>query len=278
MNSNPLSQYFRQPSIFIRLPSKGNFYPQGTLEHTVNGEYPVLPMTTIDEITYRTPDALFNGQAVSSVIQSCIPNIKNAWAVPSIDLDTILVAIRVATYGSDLDISSTCPNCETQSDYTLDLLQVLGNMSTLDYSKPLTIGDLELYIKPLSYKEMNDNSLTQFEEQRALQSLQDLDATDQNRAQQLSDVLKKINGITTRALAQSISIVKTPTAQVTEFEHIAEWLNNCDRKITTLIKDYIIDGKKRSELQPMHVTCSNCNHEYDQPFTLNMSDFFADAS
>ncbi len=278
MNSNPLSQYFRQPAIFIRLPSKGNFYPQNTLEPTANGEYPVLPMTTIDEITYRTPDALFNGQAVSSVIQSCVPNIKNAWAIPSIDLDTILIAIRVATYGNDLDISSTCPSCETESDYTLDLLQILGKISTIDYSKPLSIGDLEVYFKPLSYKQMNDNSLTQFEEQRSLQSLQDLDPNDQTRVQQLGEVLKKINSITTRALAQSISIVKTPTAQVTEFEHIAEWLDNCDRKTTALIKDYIIEGKKLSELQPMHVQCSNCNHEYDQPFTLNMTDFFEDAS
>lgn len=278
MNSNPLSQYFRQPAIFIRLPSKGNFYPQNTLEPTVNGEYPVLPMTTVDEITYRTPDALFNGQAVSSVIQSCVPNIKNAWAIPSIDLDTILIAIRVATYGNDLDISSTCPSCETESDYTLDLLQILGKISTIDYSKPLSIGDLEVYFKPLSYKQMNDNSLTQFEEQRSLQALQDLDPNDQTRVQQLGEVLKKINSITTKALAQSISIVKTPTAQVTEFEHIAEWLNNCDRKTTALIKDYIIEGKKLSELQPMHVQCSNCNHEYDQPFTLNMTDFFEDAS
>lgn len=278
MNSNPLSQYFRQPAIFIRLPSNGNFYPPNALEHTVNNEYPVLPMTTVDEITYRTPDALFNGQAVSSVIQSCVPNIKNAWEIPSVDLDTILVAIRIATYGNELDLNSTCPQCETESEYTLDLVQILSSINSIDYSKPLAIGDLEIYFKPLSYKQMNENSLTQFEEQRALQSLEDLDPNDQSRIQQLGEVLKKINSVTTKALAQSISIVKTPTAHVTEFEHIAEWLNNCDRKTTTTIRDFIIQSKQRSELQPMHIKCTNCSHEYDQPFTLNMTDFFEDAS
>ena len=59
-NPNPLSQYFRQPVIYIKLPSNGKFYPPGTLDMPANNELPVLPMTAIDEITYRTPDALFD--------------------------------------------------------------------------------------------------------------------------------------------------------------------------------------------------------------------------
>lgn len=278
MNSNPLSQYFRQPAIFIRLPSQGKFYPANTIEHTVNGEYPVLPMTTMDEITYRTPDALFNGQAVCSVIESCIPNIKDAWAVPNVDLDTILVAIRIATYGNDLDINSTCPSCETETEYTMNLTQILSNIQGIDYSQSLKIGDLEIYFQPLSYKQMNENSLTQFEEQRALQSLTDIDSNNSERVKQLADVLKKINNITTRALSQCISMVKTPTAQVSNEQHIAEWLGNCDRNMFSQIKDFIIANKQKSELQPMHVKCNNCNHEYDQSFTLNMTDFFEGAS
>jgi hypothetical protein len=278
MNSNPLSQYFRQPAIFIRLPSQGKFYPTNAIDHTVNGEYPVLPMTTMDEITYRTPDALFNGQSVCSVIESCIPNIKDAWAVPNVDLDTMLVAIRIATYGNDLDINSTCPGCETETEYTMNLTQVLSNIHGMDYSQSLKIGDLEIYFQPMSYKQMNQNSLTQFEEQRALQSLTEMDPENNERVKQLSDVLKKINNITTRALAQSIALVKTPTAQVSNEEHIAEWLGNCDRNMFGEIRDFIIANKQKSELQPMHIQCTNCNHRYDQPFTLNMTDFFADAS
>jgi rubredoxin len=278
MNSNPLSQYFRQPAIFIRLPSQGKFYPTNAIDHTVNGEYPVLPMTTMDEITYRTPDALFNGQAVCTVIESCVPNIKDAWAVPNVDLDTMLVAIRIATYGNDLDINSTCPNCETETEYTMNLTQILSSIQGMDYSQSLNIGDLEIYFQPLSYKQMNENSLTQFEEQRALQSLTEMDPENNERVKQLADVLKKINNITTKALSQSISLVKTPNAQVSNEQHIAEWLGNCDRNMFGQIRDFIIANKQKSELQPMHIQCTNCNHEYDQPFTLNMTDFFAGAS
>ena len=59
-NDNPLRRYFRQPAIYIRLPSAGKFYPPGTLDMPANNELPVLPMTAVDEIVSRTPDALFN--------------------------------------------------------------------------------------------------------------------------------------------------------------------------------------------------------------------------
>ena len=120
-SNNPLQQYFRQPAIYIKLPSAGQFYPPGTLNMTDTGELPVLPMTAIDEITYRTPDALFNGQATVNVIESCLPNIVNGWAVPAMDVDAILIAIRIASYGHEMELTSTCPACRHESDYGIDL-------------------------------------------------------------------------------------------------------------------------------------------------------------
>ena len=70
---NPLKQFFRQPAIYMRLPSQGEYWPEGSIALPENKELPVYPMTAIDEITYRTPDALFNGQAVVNVIKSCVP-------------------------------------------------------------------------------------------------------------------------------------------------------------------------------------------------------------
>ena len=278
MNPNPLSQYFRQPAIYIRLPSLGKFYPNGSLEITENGEYPVLPMTTLDEITYRTPDSLFNGTAVISVIQSCMPNIKNAWHIPGMDIDTILLAIRIATYGHELDITSTCPACETENDYGIDLRTAIDNIKPPNYSQSLRLGDLEIFFRPMSYKEMNDNSMTQFEEQKTLQMMQASDVADAEKLANLTDVLKKITSITTHALAQNIGMVATPTARVNDHEQINEWLSNCDRNTFAKIRDTIIENKQKGELQPIGVKCNNCNHEYTQPFTLDMSNFFGVAS
>ena len=143
MSNNPLTQYFRQPAIYVKLPSNGQHYPEAALKMPANNELPVYPMTAIDEITYRTPDALFNGNAVVNVIKSCIPSIQDPWAIPAMDVDTILVAIRIASYGHTMEISTSCPHCQHEADYGLDLRTVMERMRAPDYSKSIHDGDLK---------------------------------------------------------------------------------------------------------------------------------------
>lgn len=279
MNSNPLSQYFRQPAIYVTLPSRGRFYADGSLDMPENGELPVLPMTAIDEITYRTPDALFNGQAVVSVIQSCVPNIRNAWDMPAMDIDTVLTAIRIASFGHEMAIDTFCPKCNHESNFGLDLRTALARMTTPDYGQPLQQGDLEIHFRPMSYRDLNQNNQRQFEDQKMLQAIdQQQDADDETRMKLMSQALRKITDVAITALARSIDYIRTPQAQVTEHEHILEWLGKCDRKLFNRVRDYIIENKQKAELKPLRITCAECGNEYDQMYTLDMSSFFGDAS
>jgi len=278
--NNPLKQYFRQPSIYIRLPSHGEFYPPGTLDMPPNNEIPVLPMTAVDEITYRTPDALFNGSAMVNVIHSCIPNIKNAWAIPAMDVDTILVGIRVASYGHEMALTSQCPKCKQEHDFSVDLRTVLDQLQTPDYNSFVKHGDLEFYFKPMTYKNLNENNQMQFEQQKLMSIMPDSEIPDADKIASISDALKKITEITIEALCQSIAVVKTPSAMVTEPEFIRELMQNCDRKVFNSIRDHIVKLKTSSELQPLGMKCpeAECQHDYEQGMTLDMTSFFAVAS
>ena len=276
--NNPLKQYFRQPAIYIKLPSQGKNYPAGALTMPPTGELPVYAMTAIDEITYRTPDALYNGQATVNVIQSCIPDIKDGWGIPSADVDTLLVAIRIASYGHDMDFNTQCPACNHESERTLDLRTVLDSIKAPDYSKSLAWGDMEIYFKPLSYKNLNDNNQMQFENQKLLQILPDSAVPDSEKMTALSAALRKITDITVSSLAQSIAAVKTPQALVSEPGFIDEFLKNCDRALFNQIRDRIIELKVQSEMQPLKLVCTECNHEYEQSITLDMASFFESAS
>ena len=276
--NNPLKQYFRQPAIYIRLPSGGKHYATGTLNTSPTGEYAVFPMTAIDEITYRTPDALYNGQATVNVIQSCVPDIRNAWSVPSTDLDTLLVAIRVATYGHNMDFATTCPACKTETEQALDLRTVLDRMQPADYSRTVNVSDMEIFFRPLSYQNLNDNNKMQFESQKLLQAMPDDSVPDSAKITALGDALKKITEITVTALSQSIAAIKTPQALVTESEFIQDFLKNCDRQIFNQVRDFIIELKSNSEMPPLALTCPNCQHSYQQSLTLDMTSFFAPAS
>ena len=276
--SNPLSQYFRQPSIYIKLPSQGQNYPAGTLVMPANGELPVYPMTAIDEITYRTPDALFNGQATVNVIQSCVPSILDAWAVPGIDLDTILIAIRIASYGHEMEFATTCPACNATSERTIDLRTMLDALRAPDYTAHVSHGDLEIYFRPLSYKNLNDNSALQYEQQKLLQVIPDSTISEADKMTALTQAFKSLTEITIRSLAISITAIKTPQALVSEPAHIEEFLKNCERDLFNQIRDHVLRLREQSELQPLKLECTACNHQYQQALTLDMASFFAPAS
>ena len=275
---NPLRQFFRQPAIYMKLPSDGQFWPPGSLDMPVNRELPILPMTAIDEISYRTPDALFNGAAVTSVIKSCVPNIKDPWKIPSIDLNSLLIAIRIASYGHGMEINSTCPACNTTNEFELDLRSVMAQVESPDYSSTIKYNDIEIFFHPITYDVQNDINLKQFEQQRLIQLLPGSDLPDDEKSQRLTEAVKAITDITVMAIQNSIAGIRTPQAMVTESGFILEFLNNCDRKLFTIIRDHIVNMRTKSDLKPLHIVCTECKHEYDQDFTLDTASFFAAAS
>lgn len=277
-NSNPLKNYFRTPALHLRLPSGGKHWPQGSLDMPPTGEIPVLPMTAVDEIAYRTPDALFNGSALTSVIQSCCPNIRDAWQAPGIDITAILIAIRLASYGTDVEVGSVCPSCGNNGDFTLDLQDAIAQLKVPDYDRAIDHGDLSIYFRPVNYYTQNDINTKQFEQQRTIMQVRDSELADEEKNRLLNQALDKITNITMDVLAANIAAIKTPEALVTEPEFIQEFIRNCDRKLFNQIRDHAIRLREAGELPPLTVKCSACEHEYQQPVILDATNFFDSAS
>lgn len=270
---NPLQQYFRRPSVYLKLPSKGEGYVDCSINLPENGEVPVYPMTTIDEITSRTPDALFNGTAVVDIIKSCVPNIIDPWQIPVVDLDPILIAIRAASNGDKMEIETTCPSCEEDAKYDVNLTGVLASFQPSDYSKPLVINDLSIKFKPLKYSEINESNILQFEVQRLMSNLQAI-TDEEEKSRQTTDVIKRLNEMTVALLLSTIEYVKTPSATVLDKTHIEEFLRNCDKNTFNTIKEANIKLRTDSEAKPLQISCMHCNHQYEQGFVINVSTFF----
>lgn len=277
-SANPLRAFFRQPAIYIRLPSDGQYWPPGTLDMPANHELPVLPMTAMDEITYRTPDALFNGAALVTVVQSCVPNIKDAWQMPNCDLNTVLAAIRIASYGKNMPISTECPECKHTDEYEIDLQQALGTVESVNFDKTVTHGDLEVYFRPMSYQDQTEINLLQFEQQRMLATLPAAEMSEEEKTQKLEDTVKAITRITMKAMCHSIQSIKTPQALVTEAEFIEDFLLNCDRNLFGIIRDTIVENRTKDEFKGVLLHCVECKKEYEQKFTLDTASFFGNAS
>lgn len=275
---NPLRKYFRQPSIHLRLPSNGKFYPPGTIDLPANGEVPVYPMTAVDEIVTRTPDALFNGSSVVEIIASCVPAIKDAWQVPAVDLNALLTAVRLASYGHNMDIASKCPACNEIDDFTVDLRTVLDNIRMPDYDQPLALGDLTVYFVPMTYQQINEVSRIQYEDQKIAQMVNDSDLSEEEKMSKLGEAFKRITQLTIRSIAASVNAIKSNDAMVTDSQQIEEFLLNVDKNTFETIKQKVIGLREATDLKPIAIRCSSCQHEYQQSFTLDMSNFFETAS
>lgn len=277
-SANPLKSYFRQPVLYIRLPSGGQFWPAGSLDMPPNQELGVLPMTAMDEISFRTPDALFNGDAIIKVIQSCVPAIKDAWQTPGMDLNTILTAIRIASNGNTLDVNTKCPECSTENSYDINLRSVIDQIQPGDFSKSIKAGDIEIFFRPMSYHHQNEINLLQFEQQRILAYLPGADITEEERNAKLNQVLEEITKVTLKAVKYSIGAVKTPETLVTDSEHIEEFLNNCGATLFNQIKEHAVELRTADDLKPIKLKCPECGYDYEQPFVLDTALFFGNAS
>jgi hypothetical protein len=279
-NQNPLGKYFRQPKVYIRLPSQGKFYDPGALEMTETGEFPVFAMTAKDELSMKTPDALLNGQATVDTIQSCIPNIKNAWAMPSIDLDAVLTAIRIASMGETMDMTITVPNTNLEHTYTVDLRRVLDTFQEITYENVVYVNDMAIHLKPLSYKTFTQNAIKSFEEQRIFSIVNDENMSDEQKVEMFSKSFSKLTSMTVNVVAQGIEKIVVEEQTVVNPLHIQEFINNADTKFYNAIMDHMETQKKKFEIQPLQIDsteeqlAAGAPKQFDLPVVLDASNFF----
>ena len=272
MSSNPLQKHFRQPKIYISLPSKGVYNSPGSLEGKVE-DIPVMSMTGMDELMLKTPDALINGEATVQVIQSCCPTIKDAWEVSNLDLDVLLVAIRIATYGSDMEITAVCANCGTQNNYTANLNDAVEHFTRCTYDNKLVLKDLTVMIKPLSYRQVTKFNLKNFELRRQLNQLVQLD-DEEVKNKGIAELYAELGKIQNETYIDSIESVQTADINVNEAEYIREWIVNADKATFDSLKSQIEKNNAAWAVPKMHVQCENCQHEDDIAVEMDQANFF----
>ena len=120
---------------------------------------------------------------------------------------------------------------------------------------------------------MNAAGEDQFEIQRQLLAINQMEDGDEKN-QKSTDLLKHINSISMDIIVETIEYIKAPSVTVLEKEFIREFLLNCNKNTYNAIKDANIELRKSTELKPFDITCMSCNHAYEQPFNINVSDFF----
>ena len=275
---NPLANYFRQPKIYIKLPSEGRFYQGNSLDISQNGEYAVYAMTAKDELMFKTPDALMNGQATVEVIKSCIPAIRDPWKMPSIDIDAALIAIRIATYGESMEVATNCPSCGHHNDYRLNLVSYVDGYQGFVYKDTIEIGPLVVHIRPYSYQETTKTALKTLEQQKIFQIVNDENLSDEVKLEKFGESFVKLTELTVDVVAGSITKIVAPEGEVTDKKQILEFIQNAPKDVFSKINDHVLAMKNQIELKVNDVECEECHHRFDMPVTMDQTNFFVQGS
>ena len=282
---NPLAKHLRQPKIYIKLPSKGQFWPNGSLVMEETGEYPVYAMTAKDEITFKTPDALLNGQATVDVIQSCVPNIKDAWQTPSIDLDAILIAIRMASFGDMLDMTVKVPNTDIEKDFQFNLQQLYDNYINTVYEGVFDIDGFRVEIKPVNYKTMTSQAIKAFEEQRVFNIVNDDSIADDVKISKFQESFSKLTDLNLQIVVESVIAVQPNGEEVvTNPAHIKEFILGADAKTYNQIKAHVEAQRDKYTQKPVEVKATDEEIEagaptvFTVPIQFDQSNFFVSGS
>ena len=282
-NTNPLSKYYRQPAVYIKFPSGGN-YPPHVLERSPNGEYPVLPMTAKDELAFKTPDAMMNGQATIDVIKSCIPNIKDPWQLVSYDMDTILIAIRIASYGEKMDLNTTVPVANEAMTHSINLPDLLDRLSQVKITNSCKLKDgLEITVRPLIYKQIIDSQIRTFQQQRIyMQVQQSTTMSDEEKTQKFTDSFNMLTELNSALLLNNIEKITLPDGKqsVSDPAQIKDFIENAESKLTKEIEEELSKIRLQGAVPPIQMQATEeqikkgAPANYTIPITFDNSNFF----
>ena len=273
--NNPLQKYFRQPKVYIGLPSKGVYSKPGTYQGDV-AHLPVCGMTGMDEIILKTPDALLSGESTANIITSCISGVRDPWEVSIIDIIPLLAAIRIATYGNEMHITNRCPSCGEENEYDIDLNKVIEYYMPLQFGSKIVLKEITINIQPLNYRQSTDFNIRNFKLQQQIAQANVLEDKKQQQ-EVINNMFQELAKIQAEIFMSIVESVDIGNQVVTEKQFIAEWLTNCDRDVYDVIKEQNQKNNDTWAMPKFPVKCNHCEHESSVSIELDNSSFFAPA-
>lgn len=294
---NPLAAFFRKHKLSLRLPSKGKWYPEGSLTLDESGGLPIFAMTAEDDIKFKTGDVALSGRSTYDLIRSCAPGITQPELIPTIDVDAILLAIRFASYGDDFDIEISVPKTTLTRKVYVSLLSLLDQLPqrTAVWDEEITIEDetgqsLNLVLNPVQLKYLFSTSKNIQNQKRILtknfdseENVKD-EAAFSNSISNLTDtaidlICSCINSVKIID-AQSKILLEINNSSPQDKAQISQLIKNMDVEYFNAIKNHLEEQRKKYAFEiPMQNSTANelragAPKEWTSELTFQGSNFF----
>lgn len=282
MADNPLQRYFRRPALWIKLPTLGRWYQHGEVNFNESQEVRIFGLNAVDDVMLNTPDALFNGYALESVLKSCVPDIQDVKRVLQPDLDAIFLGIKAATNNGKFEIERKCESCGHENAFDLQCNHLLDSMTYIEESETMVEidTDLRVFVQPYDFEMRSMLLQKQMEEQRTLNLIERDEnfANDVLKADALARSIEKLTKMTFDLVANAITAIELLGADrqmVTDRNFIAEWLTNCDKNTAQVVIDAVNNLNRVGPPKTTQAQCISCGHTWKENLNFDPTLFFS---
>ena len=166
-------------------------------------------------------------------------------------------------------------------DVAVDLRKILNKLVTAHYEDTVVMGEMTVELRPLTYKEFTSAALKTFEEQRIFQTINDDSIPDAEKLTAFSDSFAMLTDLTVSMLAKGVIKVTIGDTEVTNPDHISEFISNVDKEFYQTILDHLDAQKQKFGIEPFKVDSSDDDvaagapKTFEVPITFDQSNFFA---
>ena len=277
MTDNPLSKYFRKPTYYMSIPTRGVFNPE--IPQTILDEIPILPMTAIDEISMKNPDELLNGEALINLIKSCVPSIPNPRKLCNVDVEALYMGIQHATYGNEMTHNHKCSECGEISEFSIDISYIINRFPELSAVEPVEYNELKIHVKPPTVESVTRLALIELEQKRLIRFLQEQqetieEADETELAKNFYKGFRKIAEHNVDLLANTIGHIETPEGDIDDYNAICEFLENIPTDTVNEINERV-QGliSKPEDMNKFEFTCPECDTKDEVVMEVNPVNF-----
>lgn len=231
--NNPLQKFYRSIKFYTKLPSGTDYYTDDVITFSESGEVGIRPMTSMDELLFKNPDALLNGEAMKNTLLSCVEGLHRPEALLNADAEALLLCIRHASYADANELSLICPKCNHQNTYAVDLQNIVETrMQEIHGSYDIELNQLIVTVRPYTLKNSISSSLKHFKQKNLARQMSE-QKTEEERLKILSASITELSKMNTDLLIDSIVSISDG--------HEINVINNTD------MRPFIVDYLKNAE-------------------------------
>ena len=196
--------------------------------------------------------------------------------------DTVLVAIRIATYGETMDISFKIPGTTIDVSHTINLPQVLDSIKQVAMINETKLSNgMTIKVKPLNYRDITKSQLQTFQQQKMYNAVLDSNLSEEEKIKKFNDSFTALTTLSDDILMSNIEHIETPGGErVSDRTQIAQFIKNANAKLMRELGDRLVELRTQGSVKPVRLKSTEeqikagAPVSYEVPITFDNANFF----